>query len=103
MLAARIQDLLSRRHSVPGSIPCPEQHGSLRVLLQDPASWPGHLTARVPLGLGSDVTISEPLLLLSGAFLNKFLGGNCEGLMITQLVISPLSVPVWAASVQLFH
>lgn len=99
-MAAGVQAvLLSRRHSVLGSIPCPEQSGGLRVLLQDPASWLGHLTAIVPLGLRPELRISEPLLLLSGAFLSKFLSNNCEGLMITLLVISPLSVPVWAANV----
>lgn len=73
------------RCSVLGSIPCPEQCDSLKVLLQDPASRLGHLTASMPLGLGPQVRISEAFLLLSGAFLSKFLGNNCEGLMITLL------------------
>lgn len=101
VVAAGIQVLLSHRYSIPGSIPCQEQCGSPRMLLQDPASWLGHPYRQSALGLGPEVRISEPLLLFSRAFLSKFIGNNCEGLMITLLVISPLSV--WAASVQLFH
>lgn len=64
------------------------------MLLQDPSQLPETPYSQCALG----VRISEPPLLLSGAFLSKFLGAKCEGLMITLLVISPLSVPMCSCS-----